>query len=366
LISVWADEGDGARGFAQQRLVRSAQDLAGAKHQGRHTREVCYETPVEIMSISIVSLCDGVSWCERGIDLVAAKALFIAQAPLSVNSLALLAGMVLVIGAEIVVLSYARSSLYRLLHPTKSTRADIVWFLVRFLGVKSVVIAICSLGLTTFSNHLATKYVGFHMLTKIKDPVLQGVVFLIVSDFMLYWVHRGRHAFGWWWEFHKHHHSATELNAITQARFHPLDAAASAISIVIPVQILGGTVGDTLFVLVPLAVHAGLTHSMLPWSWGWFGRYVLYSPIGHRIHHSALPEHKDKNFGALFPIWDWMFGTYYKGDLINEEAGVDDNYQNTHGLIFDLTESVRRAWRSVQLPTALLTHGAVVNKGESR
>jgi sterol desaturase/sphingolipid hydroxylase (fatty acid hydroxylase superfamily) len=204
------------------------------------------------------------------------------------------------------------------------------------------------------------------MLMKIEDPILRGVVSLIASDFILYWVHRGRHAFGWWWEFHKHHHSATEFNAITQARGHPLDGAAMAISAAIPVHILGGTVGDSLFVLVPLAVHSGLTHSMLPWSWGWFGRYVLYSPIGHRIHHSALPEHKDTNFGGIFPVWDWMFGTYYKGDLINEEVGVDDNYQNTHGLLFDLTESVRRAWGSLKLPTALMTDGAVVNKGASR
>ena len=314
----------------------------------------------------MVTLCDGVRWCERVVDFVAAKALSIAQAPLSTSSLALLAGMALVIGAEIVVLSYSKSTLYRLLHPTKSTCADIVWFMVRFLGLRSIVVAIFSLGLTVLSDHLAKKYMGVRMLTKIEDPILQGAMFLIATDFTLYWVHRGRHAFGWWWEFHKHHHSATEFNAITQARGHPLDGAAIAISTAIPVHILGGTVGDALFVLVALAVHAGLTHSMLPWSWGWFGRYVLYPPMGHRIHHSALPEHKDKNFGGLFPIWDWMFGTYYKGDRINEEVGVDDNYQNTRGLIFDLTESMRRAWGSVKLSTALLTRGAVVNKGELR
>ena len=318
------------------------------------------------MSIAVFSLCNGAGWCERAMAFVIAKALFIARAPLSTSSLALLAGMALVIGAEIVVLSYARSTLYRLLHPTKSTHADIVWFLVRFLGLQSVVIAICSLGLTNFSNHLAAKYVDFQVARHIESPFLQGIVFLLASDLTMYWVHRGRHAFGWWWEFHKHHHSATEFNAITQARGHPLDLAGIAISSAVPVHILGGTVGDSLFVLVALAVHSGLTHSMLPWSWGWFGRYVLYSPIGHRIHHSALPEHKDKNFGGLFPIWDWLFGTYYKGDRVNDEVGVDDNYQNTRGLLFDLTESVRRAWGSVKFPAALLTRSAVVNKGETR
>jgi len=311
----------------------------------------------KFVSISVVGLCDGASWCERAAAAVTARILVIAQAPFSVDSLTVLAGMALVIAAEIVVLGYAKSSLYRLLHPTKSTRADIVWFLVRIFGLQSLVVAVASLGLTTFSNQLAMKYAGLHVLAKIKDPLLQGVVFVIAFDFISYWVHRGRHAFGWWWEFHKHHHSATEFNAITQARTHPLDGVATALSTVVLVHLLGGTMGESLFVLVVFGVHAGLTHSMLPWRWGWFGRYVLYSPMGHRIHHSALPEHKDKNFGFIFPVWDWMFGTYYKGDVVNEEVGVEDNYQNAHGLLFDLTESTRRAWRSLSLPAALLTPG---------
>lgn len=305
------------------------------------------------MSLSVVALCNGAGWCERAADLFIAKSQVIARAALSADSLSLAAGMALVIGAEVVVLGYAKSSLYRLLHPTHSTRADIFWFLVRILGLLSLVAAICSLGLTTVGAHLAKEYAGFHVLARIEDPVLQGAAYVIASDFMSYWVHRGRHALGWWWEFHKHHHSATEFNAITQARFHPLDGAAITLSTVVPVQLLGGTMGDSLFVLIPFAVHAGLTHSMLPWRWGWFGRYVLYSPTGHRIHHSALPEHKDKNFGALFPAWDWIFGTYYKGDVINEQVGVEDNYQNTRGLLFDFIEPMRRAWRSVSAPMGL-------------
>ncbi len=190
----------------------------------------------KFVSISVVGLCDGASWCERAAGLVTGRLLAIAQAPFSVDSLTVLAGMALVIAAEIVVLGYAKSSLYRLLHPTKSTRADIVWFLVRIFGLQSLVVAVASLGLTTFSNQLAMKYAGLHVLAKIKDPVLQGVVFVVAFDFISYWVHRGRHAFGWWWEFHKHHHSATEFNAITQARTHPLDGVATALSTVVLVH----------------------------------------------------------------------------------------------------------------------------------
>ncbi len=37
---------------------------------------------------------------------------------------------------------------------------------------------------------------------------------------------------------------------------------------------------------------------------------VIASPKTHRIHHSRLPEHRDKNFAAVWPFWDVLFGTY--------------------------------------------------------
>src|SRR5258706_15193675 len=56
--------------------------------------------------------------------------------------------------------------------------------------------------------------------------------------------------------------------------------------------------------------------------WGYFIHLNLRLPLGpltpvlggphlHRIHHSRLPEHQDKNFAAFFPIFDLLFGTYY-------------------------------------------------------
>jgi len=38
---------------------------------------------------------------------------------------------------------------------------------------------------------------------------------------------------------------------------------------------------------------------------------IIAGPQTHRIHHSKLPEHIDKNFAAIFPLWDVIFGTYY-------------------------------------------------------
>ena len=52
-------------------------------------------------------------------------------------------------------------------------------------------------------------------------------------------------------------------------------------------------------------IHLNVRLSFGPLAW------LIAGPQQHRIHHSRLPEHCDKNFGQFFPIWDVLFGTYY-------------------------------------------------------
>src|SRR2546430_16462749 len=88
----------------------------------------------EFVSISVVSLCETASWCERAAGLVSGRLLAIARAPFSVDSLTVLAGVALVVSAEVIRLGYAQSSLYPLLPPTKSNFAGIVCGSVQILG----------------------------------------------------------------------------------------------------------------------------------------------------------------------------------------------------------------------------------------
>jgi sterol desaturase/sphingolipid hydroxylase (fatty acid hydroxylase superfamily) len=280
------------------------------------------------------------------------RAIGLATSLVSMGTLSYVGGIALVLAIELVVLGYARSSVYRLLHPTRSTRTDILWFALKVLGLNGMILSLISLGTTTLAARVAERYLGFHVLVRIENDFVRFVVYVVAVDFLEYWVHRARHQLGWWWELHKAHHSAEEFNAITTTRGHPFDGVAMAITTAVPIAVLGGSMVESIPVLTLFAAHAGLTHSMLPWRWGWFGRYVVFPPTGHRIHHSALPEHRDKNFGAILPVWDWIFGTYYRGDVLNEEVGVDDNYQNRNGIRFDLAEAGRRALRAARGRTA--------------
>ncbi|MGH8546663.1 MAG: sterol desaturase family protein, partial [Gammaproteobacteria bacterium] len=54
---------------------------------------------------------------------------------------------------------------------------------------------------------------------------------------------------------------------------------------------------------------ANLRHSHIWFSFGPVLNHIFVSPAHHQIHHSARPEHWNRNYGEVFAIWDWMFGT---------------------------------------------------------
>ena len=48
-------------------------------------------------------------------------------------------------------------------------------------------------------------------------------------------------------------------------------------------------------------------------------RKVLVTPDLHRIHHSALPEETNSNYGGITPWWDRLFRTYIDQPLMGHE-----------------------------------------------
>jgi len=134
------------------------------------------------------------------------------------------------------------------------------------------------------------------------------ILYVLVIDFLEFAFHRAQHAVPFLWAMHSFHHSDRAVNVSTAARNYWLE---------LPIKILFVyPVAATLFRVPPavLAIYAGTTvwHSVnhlnirwrLPIPW-----FVLNNPQFHRIHHSILPEHRDKNFSPYFPIWDVIGGT---------------------------------------------------------
>ncbi len=130
----------------------------------------------------------------------------------------------------------------------------------------------------------------------------------VLADLAAYWKHRLFHL-RWLWPFHAVHHSATEVDWLTNDRDHP-------------VQLLGTyLVGSVVLVLAGfspemIAVQALLrrfyslyTHANLRWSYGALNR-IFVSPAVHRWHHAKDARLAGRNFAVVFSLFDVLFGTY--------------------------------------------------------
>ena len=101
------------------------------------------------------------------------------------------------------------------------------------------------------------------------------------------------------------------MNASTAIRHHWLEMFIRIPAVMIPMAIAfkldpfpTGALG-ALFTTWGYFIHANLRLQMGSLS------PLIGGPQVHRIHHSRLGEHRDKNFAAFFPVWDILFGTYY-------------------------------------------------------
>lgn len=142
--------------------------------------------------------------------------------------------------------------------------------------------------------------------------VLFTMLGLLVIDFGYYWFHRLQHAWPALWEQHKLHHSDAHLSVATSYRHHWLEDALRAFIVTLPMGLVFNFTPVQIAWLAYVVpqfghfIHANLRIGFGPLS------PLLVSPQLHRIHHSIEPGHRDKNFAAFFPLWDIVFGTYYR------------------------------------------------------
>ncbi|SFI65540.1 sterol desaturase family protein [Bradyrhizobium sp. cf659] len=137
---------------------------------------------------------------------------------------------------------------------------------------------------------------------------VQAALFLVLSDFMLYWLHRLFHG-GEFWKYHAIHHSSEEISWISAARFHPVNLMLGTIGVDV-VLLMAGISPNVMVWLAPFTTfHSAFVHANLNWTFGPF-KYVLATPVFHRWHHTALEEGGDTNFAGTFPLWDVLFGTF--------------------------------------------------------
>ncbi|MEX1083782.1 MAG: sterol desaturase family protein, partial [Xanthobacteraceae bacterium] len=185
------------------------------------------------------------------------------------------------------------------------------WFFIpligRYLRIGLLVLGAALLFGITTGEGLVEFYENGHGLLARFPLWAQVVIFLVVSDFLLYWIHRGFHR-PRLWKFHAVHHSSEELEWISAARFHPINIFLGSVATDV-LLLLAGISPNVLVFIGPFTIaHSAFVHANLNWTLGPF-KYVLAGPVFHRWHHTAAKRGGSQNFAPTFPVLDVLFGT---------------------------------------------------------
>lgn len=137
---------------------------------------------------------------------------------------------------------------------------------------------------------------------------LSALVYLLTIDFLEFAFHRAQHKLPFLWAMHALHHSDPSVNITTATRNFWLEMPIKAICVYPIAAILFKVPHAVLLIYSLSTVWHYVNHLncrwQLPLPW-----WILNNAQFHRIHHSVLIEHYDKNFSAYFPVWDVIFGT---------------------------------------------------------
>jgi sterol desaturase/sphingolipid hydroxylase (fatty acid hydroxylase superfamily) len=143
------------------------------------------------------------------------------------------------------------------------------------------------------------------------------LLYLVVFDFVGYWLHRAQHQFNWWWALHSLHHSQRQMTMWSDNRNHLLDDVLLGTALALLARLIGVEPGQFVAITVVTQLHESLQHANARINFGRFGERLLISPRFHRLHHSIGIGHESggrgtlggHNFGILLPLWDQLFGT---------------------------------------------------------
>ncbi len=131
---------------------------------------------------------------------------------------------------------------------------------------------------------------------------------IVLYDFCDYWLHRTSHESNLFWAAHVVHHQSQHFNfstALRQESFYPILGSV----FFIPLALLGIPPESYATAGIAVLLYQFWVHTEHIGKLGWFDR-VFTSPSNHRVHHATNARYIDKNYGAIFIVWDRLFGTF--------------------------------------------------------
>jgi sterol desaturase/sphingolipid hydroxylase (fatty acid hydroxylase superfamily) len=208
-------------------------------------------------------------------------------------------------------------------HFAQSSKADVFYTLFHRLGIFHGLIFIALSGFFFEIDSILHDFRFARMnveswwppITAI--PLVSFFIYFILLDFVEYLYHRASHTIHWWWQLHALHHSQTVMTAWSDDRNHILDDIMHAVVFAFFALLFGVSPSQFILLVVFSQLIQSWQHANINVNLGLF-KYVLVSPMYHRMHHAVGYGHEAKgkpgvlggcNFGVLFPWWDMLFDT---------------------------------------------------------
>jgi sterol desaturase/sphingolipid hydroxylase (fatty acid hydroxylase superfamily) len=148
------------------------------------------------------------------------------------------------------------------------------------------------------------------------------IIVITMIDFNKYWFHRLSHHNLFLWRFHSSHHSVKRMYLLNGFRLHPIYHAGTYMLAILPALVLGASHEALIMHSVVLAIAGSFQHANIKLQHGPLN-YIFSTNELHRWHHSKKFSEGSKNCGAIFIVFDILFGSYMK-NLNNapEEFGI--------------------------------------------
>jgi sterol desaturase/sphingolipid hydroxylase (fatty acid hydroxylase superfamily) len=255
-------------------------------------------------------------------------------------------GLVMVPAAfvvELVLVDWPKCSLRHLLFTSSaSSRSDVVGFLLCQSHATNFCKPVLTFGVALLSGVWLHDYLrtqtGLNLTLRGAPAPVVYVGYFLLFTFLDYWTHRLDHTHRFW-PIHRYHHAARDFCILTSDRGHPANFT-STVATVVPLGLLDMPPQVAFWIYLVVGAEHLLIHSRIDSDLGWIGRYVVQSPVHHRLHHTLDTTKPTAHF-SLIPLWDHLFGTWQGGGSQQIAIGVSDPYKQGIWVVPDLWRDYR-------------------------
>lgn len=175
-----------------------------------------------------------------------------------------------------------------------------------YSGLTLMMRLLMGFGVTIVSYKFMVEHLA---LVQMETTWLTYVITFVVLDFQGYWGHRLTHEINVLWNRHLIHHSSEEFNLACALRQSISDFVHIFFFLSIPAALLG-LPSAVIATVLPIFTFAQYWyHTRQIGRLGWL-EHIIVTPAHHRVHHALNPIYLDKNYSAIFILWDKLFGTF--------------------------------------------------------